>query len=250
MIERIWRAGATARHCSGSPPRTPRGSKRKYRKGDIGFHHYAFELSSRKDVDTTRRLSQKNGMTVVDPPGVLRPQLLRCLFRRSGRHEARRASFGRRRRRQRKPRSRGAKRKKEDVKTPPSSGTLRSVRRVRTWALVLRPRRLGIERGVGRLDQMGRRLRSSGTTDYDADADRDMAAQGEFSVIDSRSLADRLARLLGNSVVRVQVKAGQQQGKLFAAITGTSMPRPGLPVIVFRRPNAGRYRPQHDHSGH
>src|SRR5262249_55494361 len=27
------------------------GRKRKYRKGDIGFHHYAFELSSRKDVD-------------------------------------------------------------------------------------------------------------------------------------------------------------------------------------------------------
>ena len=27
------------------------GRKRKYRKGDIGFHHYAFELASRKDVD-------------------------------------------------------------------------------------------------------------------------------------------------------------------------------------------------------
>ena len=28
-----------------------KGKKHKYRKGDIGFHHYAFELSSRKDVD-------------------------------------------------------------------------------------------------------------------------------------------------------------------------------------------------------
>jgi hypothetical protein len=27
------------------------GRRRKYRKGDIGFHHYAFELSSRRDVD-------------------------------------------------------------------------------------------------------------------------------------------------------------------------------------------------------
>jgi catechol 2,3-dioxygenase-like lactoylglutathione lyase family enzyme len=27
------------------------GRKHKYRKGDIGFHHYAFELASRKDVD-------------------------------------------------------------------------------------------------------------------------------------------------------------------------------------------------------
>ena len=27
------------------------GRKRPYRKGDIGFHHYAFELASRGDVD-------------------------------------------------------------------------------------------------------------------------------------------------------------------------------------------------------
>src|SRR4029077_5219037 len=27
------------------------GKKHKYRKGDIGFHHYAFELASRKAVD-------------------------------------------------------------------------------------------------------------------------------------------------------------------------------------------------------
>src|SRR5262245_15564921 len=29
-----------------------KGKKHKYRKGDIGFHHYAFELASRADVDT------------------------------------------------------------------------------------------------------------------------------------------------------------------------------------------------------
>src|ERR1700745_3133655 len=45
------------------------GRKRKYRKGDIGFHHYAFELSSRKDVDVLGAFLAEHGMTVVDPPG-------------------------------------------------------------------------------------------------------------------------------------------------------------------------------------
>jgi catechol 2,3-dioxygenase-like lactoylglutathione lyase family enzyme len=45
------------------------GKKRKYRKGDIGFHHYAFELASRKDVDALGSFLEKNDMTVVDPPG-------------------------------------------------------------------------------------------------------------------------------------------------------------------------------------
>jgi catechol-2,3-dioxygenase len=46
-----------------------KGRKRKYRKGDIGFHHYAFELSSRKDVDQLGAFLVQNGMKVVDPPG-------------------------------------------------------------------------------------------------------------------------------------------------------------------------------------
>jgi catechol 2,3-dioxygenase-like lactoylglutathione lyase family enzyme len=46
-----------------------RGKKRKHRKGDIGFHHYAFELSSRKDVDALGAFLDRHGMTVVDPPG-------------------------------------------------------------------------------------------------------------------------------------------------------------------------------------
>jgi catechol 2,3-dioxygenase-like lactoylglutathione lyase family enzyme len=45
------------------------GRKHKYRKGDIGFHHYAFELSSRKDVDELGAFLEQNGMTIVDPPG-------------------------------------------------------------------------------------------------------------------------------------------------------------------------------------
>jgi len=45
------------------------GQKRQYRKGDIGFHHYAFELASRDDVDELGAFLEKNGMTVLDPPG-------------------------------------------------------------------------------------------------------------------------------------------------------------------------------------
>lgn len=45
------------------------GSRRKYRKGDIGFHHYAFELASRNDVDALGAFLQANGVTVLDPPG-------------------------------------------------------------------------------------------------------------------------------------------------------------------------------------
>ena len=45
------------------------GRKHKYRKGDIGFHHYAFELASRKDVDALGAFLEQNGMSVLDPPG-------------------------------------------------------------------------------------------------------------------------------------------------------------------------------------
>jgi catechol 2,3-dioxygenase-like lactoylglutathione lyase family enzyme len=45
------------------------GRKRKYRKGDIGFHHYAFELASRADVDKLGAFLREHKMTVLDPPG-------------------------------------------------------------------------------------------------------------------------------------------------------------------------------------
>lgn len=45
------------------------GRRHKYRKGDIGFHHYAFEMARRKDVDALGAFLEENGMTVVDPPG-------------------------------------------------------------------------------------------------------------------------------------------------------------------------------------
>ena len=45
------------------------GKKHKYRKGDIGFHHYAFRLRSRKDVDALQAYLEKAGTTIVDPAG-------------------------------------------------------------------------------------------------------------------------------------------------------------------------------------
>src|ERR1043165_7311915 len=44
------------------------GRKRKHRKGDIGFHHYAFELESRAAVDALGAFLEKSGLPVADPP--------------------------------------------------------------------------------------------------------------------------------------------------------------------------------------
>ena len=46
-----------------------KGRKHKYRKGDIGFHHYAFRLRSRKDVDALQAFLKDQGTTIVDPAG-------------------------------------------------------------------------------------------------------------------------------------------------------------------------------------
>jgi len=45
------------------------GKRRKYRLGDIGFHHYAFELRSRADVDALGAFVKKLGAKIIDPPG-------------------------------------------------------------------------------------------------------------------------------------------------------------------------------------
>ena len=44
------------------------GKKHPHRIGNIGFHHYAFELGARRDVDELHALLTKIGATVVDPP--------------------------------------------------------------------------------------------------------------------------------------------------------------------------------------
>jgi catechol 2,3-dioxygenase-like lactoylglutathione lyase family enzyme len=39
-----------------------------HRTGDIGFHHYAFELASKAEVDELGEFLVREGVTVVDPP--------------------------------------------------------------------------------------------------------------------------------------------------------------------------------------
>jgi len=45
-----------------------RGRRYKPRIGDVGYHHYAFELGARRDVDALFALLQKHDVTVVDAP--------------------------------------------------------------------------------------------------------------------------------------------------------------------------------------
>jgi catechol 2,3-dioxygenase-like lactoylglutathione lyase family enzyme len=45
-----------------------KGKAYKYRIGDVGFHHYAFELRNRKDVDELGAFVKKLDAKIVDPP--------------------------------------------------------------------------------------------------------------------------------------------------------------------------------------
>src|SRR5215468_4531477 len=44
------------------------GKKHPHRIGNIGFHHYAFELGKRRDVDDLGEMLKKNNINIVDPP--------------------------------------------------------------------------------------------------------------------------------------------------------------------------------------
>ena len=50
-------------------PAAREGSQHKYRIGDIGLHHYAFELRSRSDVDALQAFLEAEGVKIVDPAG-------------------------------------------------------------------------------------------------------------------------------------------------------------------------------------
>ncbi len=51
-------------------PADAKGRAHKYRTGDIGFHHYAFQLRGRKDVDALQTFLRDDlGATIVDPAG-------------------------------------------------------------------------------------------------------------------------------------------------------------------------------------
>jgi len=50
---RYWIAGAEGR--------------KKYKIGDVGLHHYAFQLRSRRDVDALQSFLEKEKVRIVDP---------------------------------------------------------------------------------------------------------------------------------------------------------------------------------------
>jgi catechol 2,3-dioxygenase-like lactoylglutathione lyase family enzyme len=50
---RYWIAGAEGR--------------KRYRIGDVGLHHYAFQLRSRRDVDALQAFLEKEKVRIVDP---------------------------------------------------------------------------------------------------------------------------------------------------------------------------------------
>src|SRR6476620_4900208 len=50
-------------------PADAKGRKQKHREGNIGFHHYAFQLRNRKDVDALQKFLVETGATIVDPAG-------------------------------------------------------------------------------------------------------------------------------------------------------------------------------------
>ena len=41
--------------------------RKSYKIGDVGFHHYAFELRNRKDVDALQAFLEKEKAKIVDP---------------------------------------------------------------------------------------------------------------------------------------------------------------------------------------
>ncbi|HTZ76425.1 MAG TPA: VOC family protein [Stellaceae bacterium] len=45
------------------------GKKHPFRIGNIGIHHYAFEMARRRDVDDLQAFLQKKQVTIVDPAG-------------------------------------------------------------------------------------------------------------------------------------------------------------------------------------
>ena len=51
-------------------PADAEGRKHRHCAGDVGFHHYAFQLRSRKDVDALQAfLKEELRATIVDPAG-------------------------------------------------------------------------------------------------------------------------------------------------------------------------------------
>ena len=45
----------------------PAEGRKTYSTGDVGLHHYAFELRNRKDVDALQAFLEEEGVKIVDP---------------------------------------------------------------------------------------------------------------------------------------------------------------------------------------
>lgn len=45
----------------------PAEGRKRYRIGDVGLHHYAFQLRSRRDVDALQAFLEKEKVRIVDP---------------------------------------------------------------------------------------------------------------------------------------------------------------------------------------
>jgi catechol 2,3-dioxygenase-like lactoylglutathione lyase family enzyme len=90
------------------------GKTHKHRIGNIGFHHYAFELRSRADVDALGAFVTGLGAKIVDPPGeyyddyyavfFLDPDGLKLEGMKYGELRRRRAAAGKRRKAARRKR--------------------------------------------------------------------------------------------------------------------------------------------------
>jgi catechol 2,3-dioxygenase-like lactoylglutathione lyase family enzyme len=72
-----WTNGKTRLWISGADRRD---KKHKYRFGEIGFHHYAFRLGSKKDVDALQAFLKKSGTKIVDPAGEYYPDYYGVYF--------------------------------------------------------------------------------------------------------------------------------------------------------------------------
>ena len=47
----------------------PAEGRKTHKIGDVGFHHYAFELRNRRDVDALQDFLEKEKVKIVDPAG-------------------------------------------------------------------------------------------------------------------------------------------------------------------------------------
>ena len=58
----------------------PAEGRKSHRIGDVGFHHYAFELRNRADVDALQAFLEKEKVKIVDPADEYYEDYYACLL--------------------------------------------------------------------------------------------------------------------------------------------------------------------------